>query len=125
MAVAASSWHRSGGVVRAALAIAALLLVGTGAWFAASWIDTGGDATCGAVIHPSLWLDDRNSCRGVMALRGTISAATIAAGGVLLYIASGRRALRAAWAAAILSVAAGTSAALLLINELVRSGGAI
>lgn len=125
MAIAATSGHRSGGAVpRATLAIAALLLLGTGAWFTASWIDTGGEATCGAVIHPSHWLADRNGCRGVMALRGTIGAATIAAGGAFLYIAAIRRAPAAAWTATIFAIAAVTSGALLLINELVRSDGA-
>lgn len=125
MAVAAGSRHRSGGgLPRAALAIAGLLLLGTGAWFAGSWIDTGGDSTCGAVIHPGLWLHDRNGCRGVMALRGSVSAGTIAAGGALLWRAAVRRAFRPAWAAAILTIALVTSGALLLINEFVRSGGA-
>lgn len=125
MAIAATSGHRTGLAPRAALTIAALILFGTGAWFAASWIDTGGDATCGAVIHPDIWLDDStpNSCQGVMAIRSTISAATLAAGGASLYIAARRRLMTPARAAAILATAATTSAAILLINELVRSDG--
>lgn len=125
MAVAAGSGHRSGGgLSRAPLAIAGLLLVGTGAWFAGSWIDTGGDSTCGAVIYPGLWLYDRNGCRGVMALRGSVSAGTIAVGGALIWRAGVRRAFGATGAAAILTIAVVTSGAMLLINELVRSGGA-
>jgi hypothetical protein len=112
---------------RAALAVASLILLGTSAWFAASWIDTGDDSTCGAVIHPDIWLDDStpSSCEGVMTIRATIGAATIAAGGALLYLAFRRRPVTPALAVTAMTVAVVASAAILVINELVRSDGAL
>jgi hypothetical protein len=127
MAIIAISGHR-GLVVgsRAALALAVILLGGTGSWFAASWIDTGSDATCGAVIHPDIWLDDTapDRCQGVMALRGAISAATIVTAGTLASFAARRRPLHTALAVSILTVVATASSAMLIINEAVRSDGA-
>lgn len=127
MAIAAGDHRTSGVAARGALAIAALLLFGTGTWFAASWIDAEQyDSTCGAAIHPQVWLDDSapNSCQGVMAIRATIAAATIAAGGVLLYIAIRRR-VTPALAVTVLTIAAVASAIILVINEIVRSDGAL
>jgi hypothetical protein len=125
MAIAATTGHRTGFAPRAALIVAAMILFGTGAWFAASWIDTGGDTTCGAVTHPDIWLNDSSpgSCQGVMAIRSTISAATLAAAGAALYIAARRRSVTPARAVAVLAVTVATSAAVILINEFVRSDG--
>lgn len=110
---------------RGALTTAALILLGTGAWFAASWIDKG-DSTCGAVVYPGTWLDEsvRNSCQGIMAIRTTITAAILAAGGALLYVAARRRPMTPARATTLLAIAVATSAAILVVNERVRSGGA-
>jgi hypothetical protein len=109
MGIAATSGHRTGLAPRAMLTIAALILLAAGTWFAASWVDTRSDSTCGAVIHPDIWLGDTtpNSCQGVMAIRSTISAAS-----------------SAARAATILAIALASSAAVLIVNELVRSDGA-
>lgn len=125
IAIAATTGHRTRFAPRAALTIAALILFGTGAWFAASWVDTGGDTTCGAVIHPDIWLNDSSpdSCQGIMAIRSTISAATLVAGGAALYIATRGRPVTPARAAAVLAAAAATSTAVILINEFVRSDG--
>ncbi|HVT75918.1 MAG TPA: hypothetical protein VHD87_02725 [Acidimicrobiales bacterium] len=125
MAHGAVSGRRSGVAGRAALAAAALILLGAASWFAASWIDTG-DSTCGAVIHPHLWLGHTSpgGCQRLMLVRTAITAASIAAAGALLFVAARRRPTTPKRAAITLTVVAITSAALLLINELVRSVGA-
>lgn len=129
MATFASGGHRTVGIApRAALAIAGLLLIGAGVWFATSWIDTSSDSTCGAVIYPSMWLDDAapSECRTTMAIRWGISATVGIIGAGLLYIAAvARRPIAPARAATILAAAVATSTALLLINEAVRSDGAL
>lgn len=127
MAMAADAGHPSKAIGRrAALIVAALVLSGTAAWFAASWIDTGGDSTCGAVVHPDLWLSDNtsNRCQEVMAIRTTISAAILIGAVVLLVLAVRRRPTSLARAATILAISAAASVSLLVLNEVVRSDGA-
>jgi hypothetical protein len=60
-----------------------------------------------------------------MAIRATISAATIAAAGTLIYFAARARRLTPLRAGTILAISGAASAAILIINELVRSGGAL
>lgn len=111
-----------------ALGVAGLLLIVTAAWFAASWIDTSYDSSCGAVNYPSMWLGDDapDACRTTMAIRWSISLTVGLVGVFLAYFAAisappfvRRNAGR------ILVVAIATSALLLLVNESVRSDGAL
>ena len=112
---------------RAALGLAAVVLAAAGVWFAASWIDTGGDDTCGAVIYPGMWLDDsvRGSCQGVMALRAGISVVAVATAGSVGYLGARRRTITRAAASAIFLSALAASVIMTLINEAVRSDGAL
>ncbi|MBA2496507.1 MAG: hypothetical protein H0V33_05335 [Acidimicrobiia bacterium] len=93
MAMVAPSDGTPTAVPRVALAVAAVLLVGTGLAFAASWIDAGVDSTCGSVIHPDVWLHEsvRSRCRAVMLARCAISAAALAAGVGTFYLSLRRR----------------------------------
>jgi hypothetical protein len=113
-------------LVRAAFVIAAVVVLGSGTWFATSWVDTGGDATCGAVVNPGIWLETGapHHCRSVMAVRGTITAASLAVGGSFVYLAIRSRPTPPLRAATALAIAAVATSALLVINEVVRSDGA-
>ena len=112
---------------RAAIAVAGLILLGTAAWFAGSWIDTGVDSTCGAVVHPSMWLGagTPKNCGAVMSIRTAITVATAGIGGLLLYTAARKRVIASAAAASILAVTAASAVTMLVVNEAVRSGGAL
>ena len=63
MAIAADGGRRGALIAsRTAVSVAAVVLIATGAWFATSWIDVESDSTCGAVVHPDVWLE-RTSLR--------------------------------------------------------------
>lgn len=105
--------------------LSGVLLLATVAWFTASWIDIG-DSTCGAVVYPDMWLDGTpQGCRGVMALRAGIALALATAGVVVSWIGiRGRRANGGA-AGALFTATVLVGAAVLWINEAVRSDGAL
>lgn len=112
---------------RAMMACAGLVLLATAAWFATSWIDTGEDSTCGAVIHPTMWLSDDapKSCAAVMAVRTAIAAATIGFASLLLGMAASANVPRSiATARVILVVSCAAALTMLVANEAVRSDGA-
>ncbi len=107
--------------------VGGLLLVGAAVWFATSWIDTGGDATCGSVVRSSIWLDQYagSGCARVMSIRAFVAAATFLSGVALVVAALARwpRVLARAWP--ILAASVGVCVVLLVVNEIVRSGGAL
>lgn len=113
---------------RGVLALAGILLLVTSGWFATSWIDAEYDATCGALIYPSMWLDSAAppECRSTMAVRWgiTVVLSVVGAGFLLVALTGGSR-LPARSSKVILAMAVPTSVVVLLINEAVRSHGAL
>ena len=108
---------------RAALLTSACVSVVAACWFAASWIDAPPDSTCSAVIYPDSWWDS-DRCRMVMTARAAIALAIVVVGGALTWFGVRRRdppqqALVIAWLAFVVV------AAIVFVNELVRSGGAV
>jgi hypothetical protein len=108
---------------RAALVTAACVCVGAACLFAASWIDVPPDSTCSAVIYPDSWWD-RNDCRSVMTARAAIATAIVVVGIVLAWLGVRRRepprhALVISWLTFV------TVAAIMFVNEVVRSGGGL
>lgn len=113
---------------RSALGAAGLLLIGTAVWFATSWIDSSYDSSCGAVSYPSVWLGDAapNACRTTMAIRWSVSVTVGVVGTVLGYFAAtSSPPIVRRNAGRILAGAIATSTLLLLVNESVRSDGAL
>jgi hypothetical protein len=110
---------------RVGLALAAVSLASVSAWFAASWIDTAYDSTCGSAFTPSIWLGAsvRDRCEPVMGSRVAIAAVLAIAAVILLVGAarSWRGLLNRAWA--ILAACIGLGAVIVTVNEAVRSGG--
>lgn len=110
------------------MACAGLILLGTAAWFATSWIDAGEDSTCGAVVHPTLWLSDDapKTCGSVMAVRTAIAAATVGFAALLLGMAATSNVPRSITTTRVILVVSGAAAlTMLVVNEAVRSGGAL
>ena len=110
---------------RVGLAVAAASWALVSAWFAASWIDTGYDSTCGSAFRPSIWLGAyvRDRCEPVMWTRVAI-AGVLAIVAVLLFVGAARSwrgLLSRAWA--ILAATIGLGALIIVLNEAVRSGG--
>lgn len=125
MSVAAVSPRDSHAGRRVGLVLAAVSLASVSAWFAASWIDAGYDSTCGSAVRPNIWLGAylRDQCEPVMWTRVAISAALATAALVLLVgtARSWRGLLNRAWM--ILVGTIGLSALIVVVNEVVRSGG--
>ena len=114
----------SGG--RALLLVSGVVLVASAAWFGASWIDTSrGDQTCGSVLRPALWLGaGAPACRNVMTVRAVVAGCMLGLA-VALFVRSGRRRpIGRGWLAAAVVGLVG-SGAVLLVNESVRSMGAL
>lgn len=111
----------------AMVALGGLILIGTAIWFASSWIDTGSDSTCGAVIHPGMWLGDNtpNNCAPIMTTRALISGAAAAAGACLLYATATTKQRLLDHSRTVLSTATAFAIVLVIINEAVRSGGGL
>lgn len=111
---------------RITIAAAGVILVLAGAWFAASWIDTAYDATCGAAIYPGMWLEDDApaACRLTMMSRSVIAGVAVITGLALVGLGCSRR--RTLWRHAnrVLALAVLGSGALIFVNEVVRSDGA-
>ena len=108
---------------RIALGVAALILVGTAALFAASWIDSRTyDITCGSVTRPRMWFGN-HSCQRVMTFRGAVSAVLVVGGVAFGCVALLRRRVTAGFATKVLIAVIVTCAVILVINEAVRSGG--
>jgi hypothetical protein len=114
-------------VLRASLVMAALILVGTACWFAASWVDSRAyDTTCGSVVRPEIWRQEANpSCQRVMVARAAVSAALITGGGALLYLGLRRRRCTPGFAIAAVTMTVLACGVILVVNEVVRSGGGL
>lgn len=113
---------------RVALCLTGLFALTAAAWFAASFVDAPPDSTCGALIYPSMWLKGYPpaGCRAVMAIRAIVAAASATAGVALVGIGAKSRPLMARKAvSAALMITGGGAALMLLINEAVRSDGAL
>jgi hypothetical protein len=110
-------------VTRSVLLLVALLLVIGAVWWGASWIDRPPDSTCGGLHRPDLWLTGSPGCTGVMLVRSVVVIVLVGTA-VLLGVASAwlpdwaRKRGRPIAAASLLFLAA-----LMLVNEAVRSGG--
>ena len=106
---------------------AGLLVVAAGVWFAVSWVDTGNDSTCSAVVYPDVWISGglAGRCRGVMLLRSGVVALLLVSGLVLAWLGLRERTLTAGAAIKVGIVSLMTVAVILAINEVVRSGGAL
>jgi hypothetical protein len=128
MTAAAMSGHRSDSIaLRALLVVAALIVLGTASWFAGSWVDSHTqDTTCGSVIQPRVWIHQTNSgCERVMIARSTVSAVLVVGGGALLYLGLRKRPLTRRLAIAVIAVSVVACGVILIVNEVVRSGGGL
>jgi hypothetical protein len=98
---------------------AALLVMASAVWFAASYVDAPPDGTCGSVIYPQ---STGGECRRVMPRRRAVTGVLAALGVGLILTAP----VRPDWQRAITVAAAGSLALAILtlvVNEFVRSGG--
>ena len=110
------------------MTVAGLLVVASAVWFASSWIDTGSDSTCGSVLRPSVWLDDSaaGSYRTVMPLRLGVAVASGLTGLAMIYAATtGGRIVSTRAAVAVGVITCVAVSVMLLVNEAVRSDGAL
>jgi hypothetical protein len=112
---------------RVVLLAAGVLAAAAGVWFAVSWVDTGYDSTCSAVVYRDVWISGRlaGRCRGVMLLRSGVVAFLLVGGLVLTWLGVRDRALTAGAVIKVGIVSLMTVALILVINEVVRSGGAL
>ena len=99
-----------------------MLVVGA-VWWGASWIDKPPDSTCGGLHRPDLWLDGYPGCTEVMVVR--LAVMVVLVGIAVLFVLAATRAPD--WArkrgGPIAAISLLLLAALLLVNETVRSGG--
>ena len=109
------------------LMVSGAALIASSLWFGASWIDlTSSDQTCESVFHPAHWLGSTApaGCHNVMTLRAVITGSLLVLALAFVVKALHREAISRRWTA-IAVVAMVGSAVVLVINEAVRSMGAL
>jgi hypothetical protein len=111
-------------VPRVVMGLSGAAVIAASLFFASSYIDTG-DSTCGSVLRPTNWLDNPPpACTPVMPIRALLTIAALVIGFALLVQAVRRRPVGPRWPYVALICVCGVII-MLLINEVVRSGGAL
>ena len=87
--------------------------------FAASYVDGGYDHTCGSLLEPS---DIYGDCAGVLRLRVVIGFAMVGIAIVLIIRGCVGRPIARGWLV-VAAVSPALSGVVLVVNEVVRSGG--